>query len=95
MDTVSFHDPANEKGTGFSFDRYEPLDFYTCLIRAWESYRYKESWTLLQQRAMRQDFSWYQSAIDYLKVYKQIKGIPDILTTEEQNKLAIMTKPKS
>ncbi len=95
VDTVSFHDPANEKGTGFSFDRYEPLDFYTCLIRAWESYRYKESWTLLQQRAMRQDFSWYQSAIDYLKVYKQIKGIPDILTTEEQNKLAIMTKPKS
>ena len=95
VDTVSFHDPVNEKGTGFSFDRYEPLDFYTCLIRAWESYRYKESWTLLQQRGMRQDFSWYQSAIDYLKVYKQIKGIPDILTPQEQDKLAVLTKPKS
>jgi len=93
VDTVSFHDPINQKGTGFSFDRYEPLDFYTSLIRAWESYRYKDSWTKLQQRGMRQEFSWYQSALEYLKVYKQIKGLSDELTSDEQEKLALLTQP--
>jgi len=57
--TVSFHDPIQEKGTGFSFDRYEPLDLFTCMIRTWESFRYKQDWQKLQQRAMTQDFSWY------------------------------------
>lgn len=74
VDTVSFHDPIQEKGTGFSFDRYEPLDLFTCMIRTWESFRYKQDWQKLQQRAMTQDFSWYKSALEYLKIYKQITG---------------------
>jgi len=90
VDTVSFHDPINEKGTGFSFDRYEPLDLYTCLVRAWESYRYKEQWTKLQQRAMRQDFSWSISAVEYLKIYKQIKGVSDEMTPYELDKLELI-----
>lgn len=72
VDTVSFHDPIQERGTGFSFDRYEPLDLFTCMIRTWESFRYKQDWQKLQQRAMTQDFSWYKSALEYLKIYKQI-----------------------
>ena len=58
VDTVSFYDPMKETGTGFAFDRYEPLDLYTCMVRAWESYRYKPQWNALQRRAMQQDFSW-------------------------------------
>ncbi len=88
VDTVSFYDPVNETGTGFSFDRYEPLDLYTCLVRAWESYRYKSEWALLQQRAMRHNFSWSKSAVEYLKIYKQIKGLPDQLTDEEETRFA-------
>jgi starch synthase len=90
VDTVSFHDPVEETGTGFAFDRYEPLDLYTCLVRAWESFRYKNDWRKLQQRAMQQDFSWYKSALDYLKIYKQIKGQSDELTEDEQSKFALL-----
>lgn len=90
VDTVSFHDPVEETGTGFSFDRYEPLDLYTCLVRAWESFRYKNDWHKLQQRGMQQDFSWDKSALEYLKIYKQIKGLSDELTEDEQSKLAAL-----
>ncbi|NER28778.1 MAG: glycogen synthase GlgA, partial [Symploca sp. SIO1C4] len=41
VDTVSHHEPVAETGTGYCFDRYEPLDLFTCMIRAWEGYRYK------------------------------------------------------
>jgi starch synthase len=90
LDTVSFHDPIAQTGTGFLFNRYEPLDLFTCMIRAWESYRYKADWQKLQQRGMEQDFSWYRSALEYLKIYKQITGQPDELTADEKDKLVAM-----
>ena len=86
VDTVSFTNPVEETGTGYSFDRYEPLDFYTCMVRAWEGFRYKHEWQKLQQRGMRQDFSWNKSALEYLKIYKQITGQSDVLTEEEKAK---------
>lgn len=91
VDTVSFHDPIQEKGTGFSFDRYEPLDLFTCMIRTWESFRYKQDWQKLQQRAMTQDFSWYKSALEYLKIYKQITGQSEQLSDEEKDKFVALT----
>ncbi len=83
VDTVSFHDPVNNEGTGYLFDRYEPLDLFTCMVRAWEGFRYKEKWKELQQRGMKKDFSWYNSAAKYLKVYKEILGQAPELTEEE------------
>ncbi|PSM46465.1 glycogen synthase GlgA [Chroococcidiopsis sp. CCALA 051] len=78
VDTVSPHDPENNVGTGYCFDRYEPLDLYTCMVRAWEGFHYKPNWQNLQQRGMQQDFSWYQSAKEYVKMYNSMYG-----TTEE------------
>jgi starch synthase len=77
VDTVSHHDPMNKAGTGYCFDRYEPLDLFTCLIRAWEGFRFKPQWQELQQRGMHQDFSWYQSAKQYDKLYRSILGLPE------------------
>ena len=74
VDTVSHHDPMNESGTGYCFDRYEPLDLFTCLIRAWEGFRYKDRWAQLQQRGMQQDFSWERSALQYEGIYKDMIG---------------------
>jgi len=72
VDTVSFHDPAKELGTGYCFDRYEPLDLFSSMIKAMEGFRYKEYWKKLQQRAMRQNYSWDLSADQYIKIYEEI-----------------------
>lgn len=87
VDTVAFFDPTNHTGTGYAFDRYEPLDLYTCMIRAYEGFRFKEEWQELQKRAMLQDFSWYQSAIEYIKMYRETLGEAPELTTDEIAKL--------
>lgn len=77
VDTVQHHIPSENAGTGYCFDRYEPLDLYTCMIRAWEGFQHKDSWRSLQQRAMRQDFAWDHSAREYEKIYRRIKGLPE------------------
>ncbi|MFN6515257.1 MAG: glycogen synthase GlgA [Nostoc sp. CreGUA01] len=77
VDTVSHHDPVNAAGTGYCFDRYEPLDLFTCMIRAWEGFRFKPQWEELQKRGMSQDFSWYQSAKQYVKLYRSIYNLPE------------------
>ena len=92
VDTVSHHDPINHTGTGYCFDRYEPLDLYTCMVRAWEGFHYKDRWQELQARGMSQDFSWLKSALEYIKLYKQIIGESPELTPEETEKVAALSK---
>jgi starch synthase len=74
VDTVLHHEPAKNKGTGYCFDRYEPLDMYTCLVRAYEGFRYNDAWRRLQLRGMESKFSWDNSADEYEDMYKAIAG---------------------
>ncbi|MEO1590811.1 MAG: glycogen synthase GlgA [Cyanobacteria bacterium J06632_22] len=76
VDTVSHHNPVESTGTGYCFDRYEPLDLFTCMVRASEGYTYKPFWQQLQQRAMEQDLSWEKSAVEYIKLYSDLRGVP-------------------
>ena len=87
VDTVTHHDPMNHAGTGYCFDRYEPLDLYTCLVRAWEAFRFKPQWQELQQRGMQENFSWDKSAIEYVKLYRQVLGLPPEPQLEKQAEL--------
>lgn len=84
VDTVSFHDPVNNAGTGYCFDRYEPLDFFTAMVRACEAFRFKEQWQELQKRGMRENFSWDKSAEEYIKMYKSMLGLPEEETEVEK-----------
>lgn len=77
VDTVTHFEPAAQAGTGYCFDRYEPLDLYTSMVRAWEGYRFKDAWRELQQRGMEQNFGWDKSAIEYVKSYRRILGLPE------------------
>ena len=87
VDTVTHNDPMNHAGTGYCFDRYEPLDLYTCLVRAWEAFRFKPQWQELQQRGMKENFSWDKSAIEYIKLYRQVLGLPPESQPEKQAEL--------
>ena len=91
VDTVPFYDPQAESGLGYCFDRYEPLDLYTALVRAWEGFRFKADWQKLQRRGMTYDFSWYRSAGEYVKIYRQVIGEGDALTSQESETLAALT----
>ncbi|NEO27393.1 MAG: starch synthase, partial [Kamptonema sp. SIO4C4] len=67
--------------------------FFTCIVRAWESFRYPDSWRDLQKRGMMQNFSWDNSAREYIKMYKELLGLPtEQLLPEEK---AVMGAPAS
>jgi starch synthase len=89
VDTVTHHVPSNHTGTGYCFDRYEPLDLYTCMVRAWEGFQYKENWKALQQRGMSENFSWEQSAKEYVDLYRSMYGLPPETETATPPQLVI------
>ena len=77
VDTVEHYVPVNETGTGYCFDRYEPLDLFTCMVRAWEAFQFKADWHKLQQRGMAKEFGWDKSAVEYIKLYRNLLGLPE------------------
>jgi starch synthase len=71
-DTVHFHNPLDEQGNGFLFDRYDPAHLLAMLYRAEEAFRYKDEWRKLQLRGMEADLSWHASARQYRDLYQEL-----------------------
>jgi starch synthase len=75
-DTVEDVDAAPGRGTGFKFRDYTPQALVNAVSRALTAFRDARAWKAIQQRGMRQDHSWDASALQYVKVYRDLTRKP-------------------
>ncbi|MBU4375463.1 glycogen synthase [Patescibacteria group bacterium] len=68
-DTVENFDPEAKTGTGFSFDKFDPLSLHGAIVRALETRKYKDAWRDIIVRAMRESNSWEIPAKKYISLY--------------------------
>jgi starch synthase len=70
-DTVADYDERTGSGTGFTFKPYTTVALLEALERAQATFANPSNWKKLQLAGMRQDFSWDQSAREYVKLYER------------------------
>ena len=71
-DTVSDIDPHTLQGTGFVFREYTADALLEALARALSLFSRTRVWTRLMKQAMKQDFSWDNSAKQYVALFKTL-----------------------
>lgn len=76
-DSVEDYNPDKSTGTGFVFEKFDSSSLMIALIRAFENFRDRSKWRLLQERVMSKDFSWINSAKKYENLFNQAIGIHD------------------
>lgn len=74
-DTIQDYNPKTGTGNGFKFKDYSHNALIDKVRFALEFYKDKKTWERLVKRAMREDFSWNKSAMEYEKVYQKTSGI--------------------
>jgi starch synthase len=73
-DTVvdcTLEDLADERATGFVFERFELEDLQRAVRRAFTLWAQPKSWRTVRQRAMAQRFSWNAAAERYAALYRE------------------------
>ena len=73
-DTIEIYNKYTGEGTGFGFENYDAGDMLYAINNALEVYGDHKSWKELVRRGMEQDFSWLESAKQYIKLYQTVKG---------------------
>ncbi len=76
-DTVREFDPRTGEGNGFTFEKYSGMMLFAAIVRALETYRYRDSWRSLMEAGMRADYSWSATARKYVELYQktlELKG---------------------
>ena len=71
--TGGLADTINQSN-GFVFDNYSPAALVAVIKQAISAYLNQKDWQALMKRAMGYDFSWQESARQYLQLYKKIAG---------------------
>lgn len=70
-DSVEDFDMKNGVGDGFVFEHYDHYALFGTIIRAMEIHRHRKIWQGIQERAMKADFSWENSAREYGKLFEK------------------------
>lgn len=82
-DTVIPYNEYTGEGTGFSFTNYNADDMLHVIYYAMDIYyNRKEEWNNIISNGMRSDFSWNVSADKYIDMYRQLTGIYDNVSGE-------------
>jgi starch synthase len=72
-DTVVEFNPRTEKGNGFVFEKPEARELLYAIKRGIEVYKDKAKWLRLISKIAGYDFSWNQSALEYSRIYENLK----------------------
>ncbi len=73
IDTVQNFDEKTGEGTGFVFEKYNVTSLIGELKRAVSIFVEKpETWTKIMKNGMKRDFSWLNSAKNYIELYNKI-----------------------
>ena len=70
--TVVNYEPNKNNGTGFVFKSFNEFSFFAAIIRALESYKYKNNWRNLVSRAMKNSSSWEIPANKYVALFRKV-----------------------
>jgi starch synthase len=73
-DTVQDADPTGASGTGFVFDAATASDLHDAAERALATFANRAAWRAIQERGMRQDWSWSRAAGKYIELYDTAAG---------------------
>ncbi len=71
--TGGLADTVTEKD-GFVFDKYKKEDLIKTIDKAIKAFKDKKKWLRLIKRAMQNDFSWDESAKEYISLYEKAKS---------------------
>ena len=74
-DSIMPYDAEKGEGIGFVFTDYSCESITEAINRAFTAYNDKEKWADLVKRAMEWDFSWENSAKEYIRMYNELLGI--------------------
>lgn len=70
-DTVIDFNPATLEGTGFVFEKFNKFSMYKAIIRALETFHYKDVWRDIVIRVMQESNSWEIPAKKYVALYRK------------------------
>jgi starch synthase len=70
-DTIEDFNPITGEGTGFVFEKYDPMYLFGAIVRGLVNYRHKQAWKRLVARAMKKSFSWELPAEKYVSLFKK------------------------
>ena len=73
-DTIQSYNANTGAGNGFSFSHYDAQDMLYTIRRALRYYKNEPKvWEKLVKRAIKSDYSWYNSAQEYIELYELIQ----------------------
>jgi starch synthase len=72
-DTVVDYQQHPARGNGFKFRNLDSYSFLKAVSSARGVYEDKKTWKRIMARAMKADFSWNNSALEYIKLYKKMR----------------------